>query len=80
MAAAGEELDLADTLRVAGPGVDAPLRNERLLEPGLGRLEVDVDVGRDVEVRPAEVVVQLLAWMRAPVVSLVGPDRQSQRD
>lgn len=52
-----EELDLGDGLGVTRPGVDGLLGEEALLQSWFRRLEVDVDVGRDVEVGATEVVV-----------------------
>ena len=61
MATLREQLDPADTLGVSAPRVDALLRHEALLVARFAA-EVDaVDVGRDVHVRPTEVVAFFLA-------------------
>ena len=57
MATLGKELNLANALGMSAPGVDTLLGHEAFLKSGLGGLEVDVDVGRDVQVGAPEIVV-----------------------
>lgn len=57
MTTLGEQLNLADSLGMTVPRVNALLRLETLLLSLLGWRQIDIDVGRNVQVRTTEIVV-----------------------